>query len=84
MLVKFEFEIEDSPTDTFLDMSGWHKGIVFVNGFNIGRYFRIGPQQTLYVPAPLLKSGNNEVWLIRFVLFCFVANFTNELNLAKF
>jgi len=47
--------------DTFLDMRGWHKGIVFVNGFNLGRYFKAGPQQTLYVPAPLLKAGTNTI-----------------------
>lgn len=56
------FEISDEPTDTFLDMSAWHKGIVFVNGFNIGRYFRAGPPQTLYVPGPLLKNGTNTVY----------------------
>lgn len=48
------------PQDTFLDMSRWTKGIVIVNSFVLGRYSRIGPQQTLYVPAPLLKVGQNE------------------------
>lgn len=42
-------------------MSAWHKGIVFVNGFNLGRYFKVGPQQTLYLPAPVLKQGTNTV-----------------------
>ncbi len=60
ILLQATFEI-DEPADTFLDMSAWHKGIVFVNGFNVGRYFRVGPQQTLYVPAPLLKEGVNTV-----------------------
>lgn len=60
VLVQTTFEV-DEPADTFLDMSGWHKGIVFVNRFNIGRYFRVGPQQTLYVPGPLLKVGVNTV-----------------------
>lgn len=60
VLVQTTFEV-DEPADTFLDMSAWHKGIVFVNGFNIGRYFRVGPQQTLYVPGPLLKVGVNTV-----------------------
>ena len=32
-----------------------------INGFNLGRYWNIGPQKTLYVPAPLLKKGANEV-----------------------
>ncbi|CAG2062314.1 unnamed protein product, partial [Timema podura] len=50
-----------SPHDTFLDMSSWGKGNVFVNGFNIGRYFpAAGPAKTLYIPAPLLNAGTNE------------------------
>ncbi|RYX86652.1 beta-galactosidase [bacterium] len=47
--------------DTFLDTSAWNRGVVWVNGHNLGRYWRIGPQQTLYVPAPWLKTGRNEV-----------------------
>ena len=47
--------------DTFLDLRGWGKGIVFINGHNLGRYWYIGPQQTLYVPGVWLKKGNNEV-----------------------
>lgn len=51
----------DTVADTFLSMAGWRKGVVFVNGFNLGRYWGIGPQKTLYVPAPILRSGDNEV-----------------------
>ena len=51
----------DEPADTFLSMEGWGKGIVFVNGFNLGRYWEVGPTKTLYVPAPLLKKGKNEI-----------------------
>ncbi|KAK9873770.1 hypothetical protein WA026_002127 [Henosepilachna vigintioctopunctata] len=40
-----------NPKDTFIDMEDWTKGIVIVNGFVLGRYARIGPQQTLYLPA---------------------------------
>ncbi len=47
--------------DTFLDTSAWNRGVVWVNGHNLGRYWRIGPQQTLYVPGPWLKAGSNEV-----------------------
>ncbi|WP_413667877.1 beta-galactosidase [Mucilaginibacter sp. Mucisp86] len=47
--------------DTFLDMKNWGKGIVFVNGINIGRYWKIGPQQTLYVPGCWLKKGANSI-----------------------
>lgn len=42
-------------------IQGWTKGIVFVNGFNLGRYWERGPQKTLYLPAPILKEGKNEV-----------------------
>ncbi|XP_077499826.1 beta-galactosidase-like [Amblyomma americanum] len=44
------------PLDTFLDPTGWGKGVAFVNGFNLGRYWpSIGPQVTLYVPGVLLR-----------------------------
>jgi beta-galactosidase len=47
--------------DTFLDMSSWGKGLVFVNGFNIGRYWNVGPQQTLYLPGVWLNRGENRI-----------------------
>lgn len=47
--------------DTFLDMKLWTKGIVIVNGYNLGRYWNVGPQQTLYIPKPLLKKARNEI-----------------------
>ncbi len=47
--------------DTYLDMSGFGKGFVFLNGHNLGKYWQVGPQQTLYVPAGWLKKGMNEV-----------------------
>jgi beta-galactosidase len=47
--------------DTYLDMRNWGKGVVWVNGHNLGRYWSIGPQQTLYLPAEWLKKGKNEV-----------------------
>ncbi|KAF5283074.1 hypothetical protein FQR65_LT14091 [Abscondita terminalis] len=51
-----------NPKDTFIDMREWNKGIVIVNGFVLGRYAsKLGPQQTLYLPAPLLKKGSNEI-----------------------
>ncbi len=56
-----ELHISQEPADTFLKLDGWVKGVVFVNGFNLGRYWNRGPQRTLYVPAPLLRSGKNEI-----------------------
>jgi beta-galactosidase len=51
----------DEPADTFLALPGWTKGVVWLNGFNLGRYWERGPQKTLYIPAPLLKRGANEL-----------------------
>lgn len=51
----------DEVGDTFLDMEGWGKGCVVINGFNLGRFWNIGPQKRLYVPSPLLKIGKNEI-----------------------
>jgi beta-galactosidase len=55
--------------DTFLDTRGWGKGAVWMNGHALGRFWNVGPQQTLYVPAPWLKQGRNEV-----VIFAFGGN----------
>lgn len=56
---QFLFTI-DKIGDTFIDMSGWGKGFVLVNGINIGRFWQKGPQKRLYVPASFLKE-NNEI-----------------------
>ncbi|XP_070548431.1 beta-galactosidase-1-like protein 2 isoform X2 [Ptychodera flava] len=50
-----------STDDAFIDMQGWTKGIVFVNSFNLGRYWDIGPQKTLYAPGPLFKDQEVEI-----------------------
>ena len=46
--------------DTFINPKGWTKGHIYANGFNLGRYWTVGPQLTLYVPEPLLRKGTNE------------------------
>ncbi|MEO7016509.1 MAG: glycoside hydrolase family 35 protein [Leifsonia sp.] len=48
------------PADAFLALPGFVKGFAWVNGFLLGRYWEIGPQVTLYIPAPLLNSGANS------------------------
>ena len=53
--------IVDEPKDTFLKTDNFTKGFVTVNGYNIGRYWEIGPQKTLYIPASLLRKGENEI-----------------------
>ncbi|UOG77372.1 beta-galactosidase (plasmid) [Hymenobacter tibetensis] len=57
------FKVE-KPGDVFLDMRGWGKGLVFVNGQSLGRFWRIGPQQTLYLPGSWLRQGQNEVVIL--------------------
>lgn len=49
------------PGDTFLNMEQFGKGLVYVNGHALGRFWEIGPQQTLYLPGPWLKKGENEI-----------------------
>lgn len=52
----------DEPADTFLALPGWTKGVVWLNGTNLGRFWEEkGPQRTLYVPAPLLHRGRNTL-----------------------
>lgn len=51
----------DETGDCFVDTRGWGKGAVWVNGHSLGKYWYIGPQQTLYLPAPWLKKGVNEI-----------------------
>lgn len=57
---KGEFELTNTG-DTYLDLGQWEKGVVWVNGHNLGRYWNIGPQKQLYCPAPFLKKGQNEI-----------------------
>jgi beta-galactosidase len=47
--------------DTFLDMRSWGKGVAWVNGHCLGRFWNIGPTQTMYVPGPWLRRGKNEI-----------------------
>ena len=51
----------DEVGDTFLDMSSWGKGMVWVNGHALGRFWNIGPTQTMYLPGPWLTRGANEI-----------------------
>ena len=57
------FEV-DEPADTFLDVTGFGKGFAVINGFNLGRFWPDeGPQKRLYVPAPVLRRGRNDIRL---------------------
>ncbi len=55
-----DFDV-DHPADTFLDTRGLGKGMVWVNGTPLGRFWKIGPQGALYLPAPFLKAGRNRI-----------------------
>ena len=63
-LFRGTFILEFNPADTFLDMSKYEKGMVWVNGHNLGRYWSIGPQLRLYCPAPYLKTGDNVLDIV--------------------
>ncbi|MFH8623496.1 beta-galactosidase [Streptomyces vietnamensis] len=52
------------PADGYLALDGWTKGHAWVNGFPLGRYWSRGPQTTLYVPAPVLRPGRNEITVL--------------------
>lgn len=61
------FEL-DKTGDTFIDVSAWKKGMVYINGHNLGRYWNTGPQTRLYCPASWLKKGKNEILVFDFHL----------------
>jgi beta-galactosidase len=53
--------------DSFFDMSSYFKGMVYINGHNLGRYWNIGPQQRLFCPSSWLNKGNNEIIVFDFL-----------------
>lgn len=57
------FEVEE-PGTLFLDTTGLGKGVAWINGFNLGRYWTRGPQETLHVPAPVVRAGRNELVIL--------------------
>lgn len=56
--------IENDPQDTFVKLDGFRRGLIWVNGRLLSRYWEIGPQQTMYLPAPFLKQGANEIIIL--------------------
>lgn len=61
-----EFILKEADIgDTYLDPTGWGKGVIFVNGFNLGRYWPlVGPQITVYCPKEILQVGTNKITMI--------------------
>ncbi|HET8600911.1 MAG TPA: hypothetical protein VFL99_11340 [Segeticoccus sp.] len=60
MLARVAIEI-GSAADGFVELPGWGKGFVWLNGFLLGRYWDVGPQRRLYAPGPLWRAGRNEL-----------------------
>ncbi|WP_243075495.1 beta-galactosidase [Microbacterium sp. SS28] len=76
------FEL-DAAHDLFLDTGDWGKGFAFVNGTLLGRYWRNGPQRTLFVPAPLTRPGENTLAVLELeTLAARVARFVAEHELG--
>ncbi len=53
-----------TPADTYFDLSAYRKGVVWINGHNLGRYWEIGPQTRLYCPASWLRPGANDIMIL--------------------
>ena len=61
VFLKTVLKIEGAPEDTFIRLPGFKKGVIFINGTVLSRYWDIGPQRTAYLPATILREGENEV-----------------------
>ena len=73
----------DAPTDLSLSTAGLGKGLVWVNGFCLGRYWRKGPQRSLFVPAPATRAGENVITVLELeALSAPVLTFLDDLDLG--
>lgn len=73
----FDFEMK-ALKDTYLDLSGFGKGLAFVNGVNIGRFWNVGPTLSLYIPHSLLKEGHNRI-----IIFETEGKYEESINLVN-
>ena len=73
----FDFEMK-ALKDTYLDLSGFGKGLAFVNGVNIGRFWNVGPTLSLYIPHSLLKEGHNRI-----IIFETEGEYEESINLVN-
>ena len=73
----FDFEMK-ALKDTYLDLSGFGKGVAFVNGVNIGRFWNVGPTLSLYIPHSLLKEGHNRI-----IIFETEGEYEESINLVN-
>ena len=74
---EYKFSI-DEIGDTFIDVEGFGKGCVFINNFNLGRFWDIGPTNYLYLPGPLLKKGENKI-----IIFETEGKYKNTITLSN-
>jgi beta-galactosidase len=82
VLLRGRFDV-DERADLHLDTGGWGRGVAWVNGFCLGRYWSRGPQRTLYVPGPVLREGGNELVVLETgVMTATVARFVPEPSLG--
>lgn len=56
--------MQSLPRDSFLKLPGFIRGAAFVNGRCLGRYWNVGPQQSLYLPGPWLTEGVKEILIL--------------------
>ncbi|MFV5782355.1 beta-galactosidase family protein [Pediococcus acidilactici] len=76
-LNKFEFTLT-KPVNTYIDCSNFGKGVVIVNGHNVGRYWDVGPTQSLYIPADFFKTGRNSL-----IVFETTDKYVNKINFIQ-
>lgn len=76
-----EFEI-DTAADLFLSTAHWGKGVAWVNGFCLGRYWSRGPQRTLFVPEPVVHEGSNTLVILELMSARSEASFVADLDLG--
>ncbi|MDQ1294301.1 MAG: beta-galactosidase [Actinomycetota bacterium] len=74
----------DAPAgrDLFLDTAGWGKGVVWINGFCLGRYWSRGPQRTLYVPGPVVRGDGNVIVVLELHAACDRVRFVEDPDLG--
>ncbi|CON79550.1 beta-galactosidase 3 [Streptococcus pneumoniae] len=73
----YDFTVEE-PKDTYLDLSEFGKGVAFVNGQNLGRFWNVGPTLSLYIPHSYLKEGANRI-----IIFETEGQYKEEIHLTR-
>ena len=61
LFMRATLKVDGQPEDTFVKLPGFKKGVIFVNGRILSRYWEVGPQHSAYLPAPFMKQGDNEI-----------------------